>query len=196
MPSLSEWGCIKNRPRKFDELGAMMSSDMTSVYSGGLMYEYSVEGNGYGIVKIKGDDVDTTGGNNWNEFKNYASALSANPAPTGDGGAAKETHSVDCPSKDKDWNIDSNLVPVMPQQAEKYMKKGGPGAGPGPGFKGSGSQNAGDSGTATTSTTGGVASPTSKGDNAGMSLQPGMDKAPIVVCGLTLFFTLFGAVLL
>ncbi|KAM4057581.1 glucanosyltransferase domain-containing protein [Hirsutella rhossiliensis] len=195
---LSEWGCIKNRPRKFEEIAAMMSSEMTSVYSGGLMYEYSVEGNDFGIVKISGNTVDTDAENG--EFKLFASALKDNPAPTGAGGAATTTHSVSCPTKGSDWNVDPSLVPSMPQQAEKFMKNG---AGGGPGLAGSGSQDASDSGTATASVTGGKASPTGGGsggksddDSAAMSVHAGMDKAPVVVCGLTLFFTLFGAALL
>lgn len=198
MLSLSEWGCTKSRPRMFDEVKALMSSQMTSVYSGGLMYEYSVEENEYGIVKIDGNTVDTEAEHG--EFKLFAAALKDNPTPTGAGGAASTTHSVSCPSKDSDWNVDPSLVPVMPQQAEKFMKSG---AGNGPGLAGSGSQDSADSGTATASVTGGQASPTGSSaggkkddDSAAMSLHAGMDKAPIVVCGLTLLFTLFGAALL
>jgi hypothetical protein len=41
---LSEFGCIKNT-RTFDgQIAALMSSQMTTVYSGGLVYEYSEEG--------------------------------------------------------------------------------------------------------------------------------------------------------
>ncbi|KAJ3525728.1 hypothetical protein NM208_g11513 [Fusarium decemcellulare] len=92
---LSEWGCIENRPRKFEELEAMMSDEMTSVYSGGLMYEYSLEDNDYGIVTLKGDNVKTS-----SEYKLFKEALKKYPMPTGTGGAAKTTHGVDCPKSD------------------------------------------------------------------------------------------------
>lgn len=191
---LSEWGCIKNRPRKFEEMAAMMSDKMSSVYSGGLLYEYSIEENDYGIVKIDGNTVNLDGAKD--EFKNYQSVLKANPAPTGSGGAASTTHAVACPPKASNWQVDPSLVPVMPSQAEKYMKDG---PGKGPGLSGDGSQEAADSGTATASTTGGKASATNGNgdkDNAGPSMHVASDRAPLVVCALTFAFTLFGAALL
>lgn len=189
---LSEWGCIKNRPRKFEEIEAMMSSQMTSVYSGGLMYEYSLEDNDYGIVEIKNGEVETS-----KEFDLYKSALKANPAPTGSGGAAKASHSVDCPASESVWQVNPSLVPEMPSQAETYMKKG---AGDGPGLKG-GSQDAGDSGTATASVTAGTASPTgssssSSDDDDEDSAASTMSSAPFIVTGVSLFFTIFGTMLL
>lgn len=164
---------------------------MSGVYSGGLMYEYSVEANNFGIVTLKGSTVSES-----DEFDLFKSALKANPAPTGSGGAASTSHSVSCPTSDASWNVNPSLVPSMPQQAEKYMKSG---AGGGPGLGGDGSQNAGDSGTSTASVTGGQASPTGTSDskdNAGISTHGPMDKAPFIVSGLALGFTLFGALLL
>ncbi|PHH72701.1 hypothetical protein CDD80_4303 [Ophiocordyceps camponoti-rufipedis] len=186
---LSEWGCIKNRPRKFDELGAMMSSEMTSVYSGGLMYEYSVEDNDYGIVNIKGGQVEQ---NKYKEFDAYKNSLKSNPAPSGAAGAASTTHAVNCPTSDAKWNVDPSLVPAIPEQAEKYMKQG---AGTGPGMKGAGSQDASDSGTSTKNVTRGEASPTSSSQNKD-NAAGGLQSAPLVVCGVTLALTIFGAVLL
>ncbi|KAF4124282.1 glycoside hydrolase family 72 [Geosmithia morbida] len=152
---LSEYGCIENRPRTFDELSALMSTKMSGVYSGGLMYEYSMEGNNYGIVNIDGDDVTPT-----KEYAAFKSALAKYPTPTGDGDAATTTHSVPCPTKGSSWELSSNAIPDMPSEADQYLKKG---AGTGPGLSGSGSQEAGDSGTATASGTSGQASPTATG---------------------------------
>ncbi|RDA85821.1 hypothetical protein CP532_5773 [Ophiocordyceps camponoti-leonardi (nom. inval.)] len=189
---LSEWGCIKNRPRKFDELGAMMSNEMTSVYSGGLMYEYSVEDNDYGIVKINGNSVEQ---NKHMEFDAYRDALKKNPAPTGAAGAASTTHAVNCPTMDANWNVNPSEVPAIPKEAkEKFFDKND-GAGKGPGMQGPGSQDAGGSGMSTANVTRGDAYPTSASkekDNAGHGLQ----TAPLVVCGLTLALTIFGTVLL
>lgn len=116
-----------------------MSKQMTNVYSGGLMYEYAMEVNGYGIVDIpsqKGATVKEQPG-----FARYASALAANPAPSGDGGASLTTHAVSaCPTQDSNWLVDSTNLPAMPEEAKAYMQNG---AGPGPGLKGAGSQNAG-----------------------------------------------------
>lgn len=96
---LSEYGCIKNRPRKFEELGALMSDKMTGVYSGGMMFEYSNEENDYGIVEINGDPVTGTIEKMEDEYENFKNALAEYPAPTsGDGGAATATHSSECPT--------------------------------------------------------------------------------------------------
>ncbi|PHH83343.1 hypothetical protein CDD82_1856 [Ophiocordyceps australis] len=185
---LSEWGCIKSRPRQFNEMGALMKQ-MTSVYSGGLLYEYSLEDNDFGIVKIQGKDVKEQP-----EFQLFQQALKENPMPTGSGGAASTTHAVSCPTSDASWNVDPSLVPQMPSQAEEFMKKG---AGNGPGLEGDGSQDAGDSGMSTASTTGGKPSATQSGeDSAGMSMHGPMDKSPFIVSALALSFTLFGALLL
>ena len=191
--SLSEWGCIKNRPRNFEEMGALMNSEMTSVYSGGLLYEYSMEANDYGIVNIKGDSADPT-----NEFKMYASALAQDPAPDGNGGAASTSHGVPCPTMDPNWQVNPSLVPQMPSEAEKFMKDG---AGQGPGLDGSGSQQAGDSGTATASVSEGTSSPTSTSssssdESAGVSMHGSLSTGPVLVSGAVIIFTLLGACLL
>lgn len=195
---MSEYGCIDNRPRKFEEVEALMNKEMTGVYSGGLMYEYTYEANKFGIVELKGGLKAKTV-DKMDEYDAFKSVLSANPAPTGDGGAAKTTHSVSCPTSDANWQVNPSMVPQMPSQAEKYMKSG---AGKGPGFDldGDGSQNAGDSGTSTASVTGGQASPTGTGakssDSAGVSTLGPVDKAPFIITGLAFFFTLFGTLLL
>ncbi|KAG5956064.1 hypothetical protein E4U57_002921 [Claviceps arundinis] len=194
---LSEYGCIDNRPRKFEEVEALMSKEMTGVYSGGLLYEYSYEDNKYGIVKI--DSLKAKTVTETDEYAAFKLALKNNPAPAGNGGAAATTHSVTCPARDASWQVDPSIVPEMPSQAQKYMKDG---AGTGPGFEldGDGSQNAGDSGTSTAGTTGGKPSPTSGGkkdsDSAAASLLGPVDKAPFILTGMTVVFTLFGTLLL
>lgn len=94
-----------------------MSKQMTSVYSGGLMYEYAMEVNGYGIVDIpsrNGPTVKELPG-----FARYASALAANPPPSGNGGASPTTHAASaCPTADSNWLVDSTLLPAMPEGAK------------------------------------------------------------------------------
>lgn len=136
---LSEYGCNTNT-RDFAEHKALMSSDMTAVYSGGLMYEYTYEDNKYGIVKLNGG-VSGTVEKLEPEYANFIKALKDNPAPTGTGGAATTTHSVPCPAKDPHWPIEGTLLPAIPEGAKKYFQSG---AGTGPGLNGVGSQTAGD----------------------------------------------------
>lgn len=113
---LSEWGCIKNPPRTFEELGALMNSEMTSVYSGGLVYEYSKEDNGFGVVELSGSSTDVT---LEVDFDNLKSALSKYPAPTGDGGYTSTTNSVSCPTSDSNWEVTSDSLPAIPDEAKE-----------------------------------------------------------------------------
>jgi hypothetical protein len=189
---LSEYGCIESRPRKFEEIKPMMGSDMSSVYSGGLMYEYSLEDNDYGIVKIKSGKVETM-----KEFDLFKEALSKYPMPTGTGGAIKASHGVECPKSESVWQVDPSYLPEMPSQAEKYMKDG---AGKGPGINGKGSHFDTDSGTATASAA--VGSSTSKSDGSSSSSEDddsgaaSMGYGALYVTGAATLFTLFGTLLL
>ena len=56
---LSEYGCITNK-RTFEEVVSLYGTQMTPVYSGGLVYEYSEEGSGYGLVSIDGTSITET----------------------------------------------------------------------------------------------------------------------------------------
>ncbi|RMZ77724.1 hypothetical protein DV738_g4278, partial [Chaetothyriales sp. CBS 135597] len=48
----SEYGCNRVTPRVFSEVPTLYGSDMSKVFSGGLVYEYSQEPNDYGLVNI------------------------------------------------------------------------------------------------------------------------------------------------
>lgn len=48
----SEYGCNLVTPRVFTEVPALYSPQMTPVFSGGLIYEYSEEPNNYGLVNL------------------------------------------------------------------------------------------------------------------------------------------------
>lgn len=131
---LSEYGCNENK-RDFGEVKALMSPDMTHVYSGGLMYEYTYEANKFGIVKINGNNVEEL-----DEFAAFQKALAANPAPKGDAGAKSTQKTSKCPPKDQYWHIETESLPAFPKDAQKYLDNG---AGKGPGLNGKGSQNSG-----------------------------------------------------
>ena len=51
----SEYGCNEVTPRIFTEVQALYGEDMTEVFGGGLIYEYTQEKNNYGLVE-EGDD--------------------------------------------------------------------------------------------------------------------------------------------
>ncbi|KAL2142959.1 hypothetical protein VTI28DRAFT_481 [Corynascus sepedonium] len=190
---LSEYGCIDN-PRDFGEIEALMHSNMTHVYSGGLLYEYSMEPNNFGIVKIKGG-VDQTGEREeLDEFEAFAAALKKWPAPKDDGGYTKTSSASECPTKDSHWDVESSVLPDTPPGALKFFEEG---AGEGPGLDGPGSQWAVDQ--ASESEGGKSGSGTSDGDSdssssaAMRSTVPALDKAPFVISGLVVLFTMVGA---
>jgi len=117
---LSEWGCTKNG-RNFEELSALMSTQMSGVYSGGLMYEYSREGNEFGIVELSGKSDSVKEDSDFDKFK---SALAKYPTPTGDGGFTSTTKAVACPTLDDIWDLGSwgqSALPAIPDGAKKVF---------------------------------------------------------------------------
>jgi hypothetical protein len=170
----------------------MMGKEMSSVYSGGLMYEYSLEDNDYGIVKINGNTVKPE-----KEFDLFKSALEKYPMPTGTGGAAKSSHGVECPKSESVWQVDPSYLPEMPAQAEKYMKDG---AGKGPGIEGKGSQDDADSGTATASVAVGTSTASSDSsasdDEDDDSGAASLGFGALYITAAATAFTLFGTLLL
>jgi hypothetical protein len=120
---MSEYGCITNT-RTFQEVSALYNTEMTGVFSGGLVYEYSQEGNGYGLVTISGDTVTPN-----SDFTYLQSAYVAQAS--------------------SEWDVANDDLPAIPAAAEKYMSTG---AGTGPGLSGAGSQNAGNTETESTGT--------------------------------------------
>jgi 1,3-beta-glucanosyltransferase GAS5 len=186
---LSEYGCNTNK-RQFQEVGSLYSTQMTPVYSGGLVYEYSEEGSDYGLVTIDGSDV--TEKDDYTELKN---ALKQTPNPQGDGNYNSTGGASGCPASDaSNWDVSNDDLPAIPQPAQEYMTDG---AGTGPGFSGSGSQNAGvkSSGTATPGSGSAAASPTSStSQGAAPRLHaPETILTPVMCSAVVALCTLFGA---
>lgn len=147
---LSEYGCITNK-REFEEVTALYNEEMTGVYSGGLVYEYSQESNNYGLVEISGSTVTPT-----SDFTALQSQLAANKAPSGDGGYKSNGTASTCPDSSDTFKISEagftgEELPAIPSGAVKYMSSG---AGDGPGLTGDGSQNSGSSSTPSAATPG------------------------------------------
>lgn len=168
-----------------------MSSEMTGVYSGGLMYEYTMEANKYGIVKISSSGEVTE----LDEFANFRSALAKYPAPSGTAGATSTTNAVDCPAQDSVWEVDPDILPAMPTTAEKYFSEG---AGTGQGFAGTGSQTDWDSGVSAQNITGTSKSGPGAGDGTSEDAagRLNLGAGAIFVTGGALAFSLFGTLLL
>ena len=193
---LSEYGCNTNT-RKFQEVAALYNTEMTSVYSGGLVYEYSEEPSNYGLVQISGDQVTELP-----DFQALMSAYAGTANPTGDGGYNATGGASGCPSySSPNWDVQSNNLPAIPAGAVKYMTQG---AGKGPGLTGAGSQNAGGASTGTATSGSGAASvtgssgssSTASGAAAGQLTPAPFAIAPIAGAAIVILSTLFGATLL
>lgn len=117
---LSEFGCNKVvGPRPFTEIGALYSSKMTSVFSGGLVYEYSEQVNNYGLVDIHGNNVTKLP-----DFENLKNEYQQFPNPTGDGGYSTSNNYSICPDYVKGIWEANNTLPPMPSAASIYFKSG------------------------------------------------------------------------
>lgn len=176
---------------------------MTPVYSGGLVYEYTVEGDAkqqkYGLVDVSGGNADQQP-----DFYTLQSAFKSTEMPTGDGGFKSTGSASECPTESKSWLVSNNSLPAMPPKASQYFQSG---AGKGAGLEGEGSQDRGaeSTGTATagsgqptvtgTANAGG-ANPTSSQGAAPSMNVPELSVAPFL-CGLVvLVSSFFGATLL
>lgn len=115
---LSEYGCNKITPRPFTEVEALYSEKMTSVFSGGLVYEYSEETSNYGLVKISKDKKSASTND---DFDNLKSEFSKTSNPTGDGKYQSDLDHSKCPSKSLHWNA-TGAIPDTPKGALKYIK--------------------------------------------------------------------------
>ncbi|CAO2647343.1 Nn.00g082650.m01.CDS01 [Neocucurbitaria sp. VM-36] len=188
---LSEFGCITNT-REWGEIAALYSTNMTSVYSGGLVYEYTVEPNGYGIVEI-GDDGEITPND---DFKRLKTAYEATDNPTGDGGYKQSGSASECPAQSDEWEVEGTGLPAMPTGASKYMDEG---AGTGPGLDGDGSHFAGEPSESTATAGSGNPTRTPTGESSGNSSSQGAAaglEVPVRFVGMIAASVLFGAMLL
>jgi len=194
---LSEYGCITHT-RNWEETAALYNTEMTSVYSGGLAYEYSMEDNGYGMVTISSSGSISEGPS----FATYQSALASNPGPSGDGGYNATGGASACPPQDSNWNVTSDALPAIPSAALAYMTNG---AGKGPGLSGPGSQDASGSGTSASTATSGSgsvtavatgASSTATKKSAAVGGPRPFDQSPMIVGAIVLGCTVLGGMLL
>jgi hypothetical protein len=191
---LSEYGCNTNT-RKFEEVAALYSTQMTAVYSGGLVYEYSEEGSKYGLVTIGSDGTITEGA----DFTALQTAFKGTANPTGDGGYNSTGGASGCPAHSANWNVTGDSLPAIPSAAAAMMKSG---AGKGFGLTGAGSQNAGGTSTGTATAGSGSVSATASGSSsstsksaAGPSLNS-FDKTPLFMTAFVLGMSFIGAALL
>lgn len=118
---LSEYGCNSvPGARPFTEVPALYTKAMTSVFSGGLVYEYTQEQSNYGIVEID-KNGSITKLKDYTELKKQIGNISL---PSDDGGYRTDLPQSSCPKFEKGvWEASDDL-PSMPKDAETYIKNG------------------------------------------------------------------------
>lgn len=202
---MSEYGCNLNT-RTFTETTALYQTDMTSVFSGGLVYEYSEEGNNFGLVTISGSTVTPVG----SQFSDLQSALAGVSNPPDNGNYSTSGVVQTCPDQSDNWDtspFSGSALPAMPSGAAQYMKSG---AGTGPGLSGNGSQDATGGSSVTASAGAGAATTTYSGGASGTAAASASssssaaraaglaraDFAPLVIAGVVILGMAGGAAIL
>ncbi|KAI8376025.1 Glucanosyltransferase-domain-containing protein [Radiomyces spectabilis] len=117
---LTEYGCNLVTPRPFTEVEALYSSQMTDVWSGGVVYEWTQENNRYGLVKI---DTNTQHAEVLEDYNNLKSALTkASPKGVQMDAFNEQRQASSCPSKTDNWKAPLELPPTPSEKACQCMR--------------------------------------------------------------------------
>ncbi|GMM28016.1 1,3-beta-glucanosyltransferase [Martiniozyma asiatica (nom. inval.)] len=105
----SEYGCNAVQPRKFTEVSAIYSDEMTDVWSGGIVYMYFQEENDYGLVSV----VDDSSVSTMADYKYLKSELlSVSPTSATAASASASAHELSCPATNSHWKAATSLPPT------------------------------------------------------------------------------------
>ncbi|KAG9323072.1 hypothetical protein KVV02_004624 [Mortierella alpina] len=106
---LSEFGCNLVTPRTFPEVGAIFGPEMTGVWSGGIVYEWTQEVNKYGLVAIQPDNTVTP----LQDYTNLKSILETDHPVGVKMDEHNEERSVStCPPTTSGWEPNARLPPT------------------------------------------------------------------------------------
>ncbi|KAK2049849.1 glycolipid anchored surface protein [Colletotrichum somersetense] len=109
----AEYGC--NQPgggdsRIFQETTALYETEMTDVFSGGIVYMFHQEANDFGLVEIKDGQAKT--------MKNYdrlaSRVLAANPTAIQMDSYEPSNSPAECPSAASNWEVQGDTLPPTP----------------------------------------------------------------------------------
>lgn len=113
----SEFGCISSPPRLWTEAAALLSSDMSPVWSGGIAFSYfpaaSAAGQ-FGMVTISADGKTVTTSADWDRLVTQYGGASPPNSPT-QSSASASTYGT-CPSA-TDAFLASNTLPPTPNES-------------------------------------------------------------------------------
>ncbi|KAF8866177.1 putative 1,3-beta-glucanosyltransferase gel4 [Acephala macrosclerotiorum] len=105
----AEYGCNTVEPRPFTEVQAIYGSNMTGVWSGGIVYMYFQETNNYGLVSVSGTSATKLAG-----FTSLSAQLAlATPSSTSSSDyTVTNTVAQACPATGTAWAAASALPPI------------------------------------------------------------------------------------
>lgn len=109
---------------------------MTSVFSGGLVYEWTQEVSDYGLVELSNGNITLLP-----DYKNLKSEFANTPMPTGDGGYSSNGKASTCPPNSTDFTS-WQVLPPIPAGGQTYIESG---AGKPLGYNGPSNEGAGAS---------------------------------------------------
>jgi len=112
----SEFGCITSPPRVWTEVGALLSSDMSPVFSGGVAFSYfpasSVQGQ-FGMVTISADGKTVTTSSDFDALKTQYGQATPPKTPTQSNAPAATYPS--CPTPNDSF-VASTTLPATPNE--------------------------------------------------------------------------------
>jgi 1,3-beta-glucanosyltransferase GAS1 len=108
----SEYGCNVPEPRLFNEVQALYGSEMTPVWSGGIVYEYFQEVNDYGLVSQIGSSVSPLP-----DYTALSSQLNKiNPSRTMNSTYTPTNTPPPCPSPENAYWVAATALPPTPNE--------------------------------------------------------------------------------
>ncbi|CAG8511088.1 1093_t:CDS:2 [Ambispora leptoticha] len=115
---MSEYGCNLVSPRPFTEVATLYGPQMTSIWSGGIVYEWTEEANNYGLVKVNDNSSITP----LQDFYNLKQQLAnINPAGVKYDSYSPDNKPSDCPSNSPTWQASAHLPPTPSEKACQCM---------------------------------------------------------------------------
>lgn len=104
----SEYGCNEVQPRKFTEVLAIYSEQMTDIWSGGIVYMYYQEANNYGLVSIDSSGSVST----MADFKYLLSQLATISPSLATANSVSAASVTSCPALGVNWAANTVLPPT------------------------------------------------------------------------------------
>ncbi|KFY90625.1 hypothetical protein V500_05089 [Pseudogymnoascus sp. VKM F-4518 (FW-2643)] len=115
----AEYGCNEgsasgSAPRVFNEVAALYGTDMSKVFSGGIVYEYFQEVNDYGLVSLSGTTVTKL-----KDYDNFSTKIHAVSPSSVNSASYSPTNTANqaCPTVNDDWKVAPTGLPPTPNAA-------------------------------------------------------------------------------